>query len=55
MSNIPNNIKKMWEEAAKKVIDPKKPLHTGKESLPKTGPTMVKKPGVPGTPDMRQM
>jgi hypothetical protein len=44
MSNIPDNIKKMWEEAAKKIIDrdPKKKLHSGKESLPKTGPKMVK-------------
>ena len=41
MSNIPNNIKKMWEEAAAKKIDPKKPLHRGNESLPKTGPKMV--------------
>jgi hypothetical protein len=44
MSNIPDNIKKMWEEAAaKKIIDrdPKKPLHSGKESLAKTGPKMV--------------
>jgi hypothetical protein len=53
MSNIPNNIKKMWEEAAaKKIIDPKKPLHGGKESLPNTGPKMVKY-GEPAKPSPR--
>ena len=48
MSNIPNNIKKMWEEAAK-IKKPEeignnknKPLHSGNQSVPKTGPTMVK-------------
>jgi len=51
MSNIPNNIKKMWEEAAK-IKKPEigkiggnnknKPLHSGNQSIPTTGPKMVK-------------
>jgi hypothetical protein len=58
MSNIPNNIKKMWEEAAKmkkpeigKMGGDKKPLHN---QPAKTSYGTVK-PAAPKSPDMRKM